>query len=136
MLRATFYLAVSLGLAGLASTPSAFSSDDTEGLSNFEVERVIQRNMPGLKSCFELAKTPVGTTDGKLLLEFKVGMDGKVHGLRIQSKTIRETDFLRCMERKVTEWAFPLPRGGMDVEVQYPLHFRLRPQAVANTRSP
>ena len=114
----------------------AQASDDSEGLSQLEVQRVIQRKGKSLKPCFDLVHSSQVVVQGQLQLSFKIGLQGRVKDLKVDAAGIANPAFVQSIAQKVSLWEFPFPRGGMDIDVEYPLVFKLTPGTVANTDSP
>ncbi len=124
-------LFLGLGLLAGLSNISRAGDDDENGLSQIEVERTIQRNIPKLKRCFTLNTRSAGSGDGSILIQFKVNMRGRVTHPEIDSNESLQPLFHKCIRESVSEWIFPLPRGGIDVDVSYPLLSRMRPNSGA-----
>jgi hypothetical protein len=96
--------------------------DIVGSLDKDTIRRVIRRAMPGIKFCYEQALTQSPDLGGKVKIYFVVSPTGSVTA----SKAVDgiQSDVDSCVARKISQLAFPAPKGGGLVEVTYPFMFK------------
>lgn len=88
------------------------------------IKRVVRENYAQFKYCYEkqLVKNP--EVEGKVVLKFLIGADGKVQKAEVTETTIESADMEQCMLRAAKRMQFPEPMGGGVVDVVYPFVFK------------
>jgi TonB family protein len=95
-----------------------------EGLTADEVGEVILRHAAEIRYCYEDALLRNPSVEGQLQLLFKISPRGRVSSTQIKSSTLGEARLEDCVIRKLSSWAFPQPKGGIEVPVTYPFVFK------------
>ena len=101
-----------------ASVPAVSGAMDTD-----VVRRVVLRNLPSVRRCYELALRGDPTLSGRLGVRFTLGADGRVIAVTLTSDTLRDPSLRECIQRAITRWVFPAT--GSQITVSYP--FNLTP---------
>ena len=95
------------------------------GLSRYVVQATIAKYLSQVRACYEegLQRNPglKGTVD----VAFTIRGNGKVKSSRVRKSSLGDKKVEKCITTKMRGWNFPKPRGGVDVNVNYP--FLLRP---------
>jgi hypothetical protein len=99
-------------------------TDVGEGLTKDEVGEVIHRHMSEVRYCYESAMLRTPELEGKMVAGFVIGKDGIVKSTEVRSSTLPDPRLDDCILRRLVTWKFPLPKGGIDVEVTYPFIFK------------
>lgn len=95
----------------------------TGGLTTQEVQAVIRANLNQIRHCYEQLLQRSPNANGKIKVNFVVNAEGRVSSSSIQSDTIGDSVMAGCVTSKIVRWAFPKPRGGQNVNVNYPFVF-------------
>ncbi len=95
----------------------------TGPMSSKTIKKVVRAHYAQFKYCYEkqLSKDP--TLEGKVVLKFVIGADGKVSEATVVETTIKSAELERCMLRAARRMKFPQPLGGGVVVVKYPFVF-------------
>jgi outer membrane biosynthesis protein TonB len=83
------------------------------------IRRVVRAHIPEIRHCYNQALTRDPTAQGKVVIDFTIGEDGKVVASKVSSSDMADQDAPRCMSDAVLRWSFPRPDGGQ-VVVSYP----------------
>lgn len=94
-------------------------------LSREHVQRVIRRNVPKFKFCFESALRSTPDLEGRVLLSFVVKQDGAVMSAELTHGTLGNQDADRCLREATLSLTFD-PSPGVTA-VTYPLVFQAAP---------
>jgi hypothetical protein len=88
------------------------------------IRQVIEENRAQIRYCYEkeLVRTP--GLFGKLGVVWTISASGLVEAVRIKEDTLGNGEVARCVAVKIRSWAFPKPRGGGVVMVNYPFVFK------------
>ena len=92
------------------------------GMSREEVKRVIEQHLDEITYCYETALISNPSIKGKITMEWKILMTGKVGEVRIKSSTIKSPEIYSCIKSAIKTWQFPKPVGN-EVVVSYPFIF-------------
>jgi hypothetical protein len=92
------------------------------GMSREEVKRVIEQHLDEITYCYETALISNPSIKGKITMEWKILMSGKVGEVRIKSSTIKSPEIYSCIKSAIKTWQFPKPVGN-EVVVSYPFIF-------------
>ena len=92
------------------------------GMSREEVKRVIEQHLDEITYCYETALISNPSIKGKITMEWKILMSGKVGEVRIKSSTIKSPEIYSCIKAAIKTWQFPKPVGN-EVVVSYPFIF-------------
>jgi hypothetical protein len=93
------------------------------GLPKEAIHRVVRAHQAGIKYCYETELVRLPKLGGKIVVQWRIDLDGKVVQPRIRTTTMNNTAVEACLVRQISRWHFPKPAGTM-VEVSYPFLFR------------
>ncbi len=113
---------------------AAFGTDDAAqgakrddcksgGLTPQEIMAVIRANLNQIRKCYEELLERQAKAQGKVLVNFQVGLTGKVETAAVTTSTIADDKFQGCIVTRLRAWKFPKPRGSQPVTVNYPFVF-------------
>ena len=87
-----------------------------------DIQKVVSARQSGITYCYEkeLARDP--ELQGKVTVNWRIGIDGKVMKAIIENSTLNSKDVEGCMVRNIERWQFPKPEGGM-CQIRYPFVF-------------
>lgn len=111
-----------LKLGAINSEAGGASVD--EGLEKSEVGNVINAHLGEIRYCYESAALNQAKIEGKLVVHFMIGPEGKVKSADSVSSTLPDSRIDSCVVKRLKGWTFPKPRGGTTVSVTYPFVFR------------
>lgn len=120
----TSTMATHTATKALVSTSTTTSVGRVGVLSKEEIGRVIRRNLPRFKYCYEVALKTNPKLAGKVSVHFKIGPTGEVAEASIRSDTMRELSVAACLVKVMRSLKFPQPRNGGVVVVTYPFVFQ------------
>jgi hypothetical protein len=94
------------------------------GLAKDVVGRIVRRHWNEIRYCYEkeLAKDP--NLAGKVSMSFRIGPMGDVLSAQVSESTLGNEAAEQCMTGNIRRWAFPQPKGGGVVDVNYPFMFQ------------
>jgi hypothetical protein len=95
----------------------------SDGLSKDIVQRVVRAHQGGVKYCYETELMRQPKLGGKIVVSWRIDLEGKVASARIRTTTMNNTAVEACLVRQIGRWRFPKPAGTM-VDVSYPFLFR------------
>ncbi len=98
-----------------------------EGLTKDEVGEVIHKHLSEVRYCYEAAMIRQPDIEGKLMIHFIIGAaagQGAVKSAEVTTSTLSDPKLDDCVVRRLVTWKFPLPKGGVDVNVTYPFIFK------------
>jgi len=93
------------------------------GLSREEIQRVISRVTPQVRSCYEKELMRMPELSGKLVMRWSIAPSGAVTGLVTEVDTLQSPPVDACVQRVLGRLTFPAPSGGGSVSVIYPFVF-------------
>jgi hypothetical protein len=105
----------------VAVTTGAPSTDG--GLSKEQILKVVQSHAAAIQFCYEKELQRFPHLSGKVVIGWKVGLDGRVDGARIDSSSLGNPSAESCMVRQVKAWQFPKPNGVI-CSVTFPFFFK------------
>lgn len=87
-----------------------------------DILRVVNSRQRGIQYCYEkeLARNP--ELGGKVILNWNIGLDGKVMKVWVGSSTLKNGTVESCMTRSISRWTFTKPDGGI-CQIQFPFVF-------------
>ncbi len=86
------------------------------------IKSTIKRNLPQVKACYERELKQKPTLEGKVVVAWTIGADGRVRRPRVVRNSTGSRGFLPCVTRSVASWRFPRAESPSDIE--YPFVFR------------
>jgi TonB family protein len=106
-------------------TPCGMGSCRThiEGISRAEVSRVILRNLPRFKYCYERELNAHPNLSGKVTVRFTIAPTGQVAEAGIGESSLDNEAVQQCVVKTMASLVFPAPRGGGIAVVSYPFVF-------------
>lgn len=99
------------------------------GLARHVIQRVVRRHSAEIRFCYEQALSRRPSLEGRVVVSFVVGSDGRVTSSEIGSTTLNDEAVEACIARAVQRWTFPGPEGGGAVTVNYPFVLSHAPAA-------
>jgi TonB family protein len=106
---------VALGCAGAASQPAKLAP---QGLSQGEIQEVVQSKMKVIEGCAVIAEA----TGGSLVVEFEVAPSGAVDRVSITDSTVNNDALESCLVKTFQRMKFP----SAEVSTRSEFPFRLR----------
>ncbi len=107
-----------LKVAVTTGTPSADG-----GLSKEQILKVVQSHAAAIQFCYEKELQRFPHMAGKVVIGWKVNLDGRVDSSKVDSSSLGNADAESCMARQVRAWQFPKPNGVVCV-VSFPFFFK------------
>ena len=109
-----------IGSSGTSLIPLGTESVVKGGLDKDSIFRVIQKNMGQIRFCYEqeLQKNP--KLSGKVSVHFIINGRGLVQSAKVNQSSLNSKPVHDCIVRRLLSWKFPLPYGGVNVDVSYP----------------
>lgn len=90
-----------------------------KGLSQDQITETINSNMKDIISCYKKGLSDNPQLQGRLVLIWTIGLDGKVKLVEVAESTLDNSTNNCCME-KVKFWQFDQLAGGEEVLVKFP----------------
>ena len=92
-------------------------------LSKAEIGRVIRRNLPRFKHCYEKELNKNPDLGGKVAVYFTIAPTGSVAQAKVRETSMDDTNVESCVVKVMKSLKFPKPKGGGIVVVTYPFVF-------------
>jgi outer membrane biosynthesis protein TonB len=122
------YLILALFVWGCVGTPKnnrTFSGFDAiESPTKKEINQVVRSHMKEIRSCYREAKKQDPHLEGKLVLNWTIGENGKVIQAHIGQSSIVVPDLETCTLTKLQSWTFPAPMGKKTANASFPFVFK------------
>jgi hypothetical protein len=118
-----------LGLSGNAAVEGGTGyGQDVKGPSDTGLDRdvidaIIRRRQDRIRLCYERQLNFNPKLAGKVALHFVIGATGQVISRNITEDTMKNQSVNKCILSEIATWTFPAPRGGVNVDVDYPFFF-------------
>ncbi|RKG76469.1 FHA domain-containing protein [Corallococcus sp. CA049B] len=110
-------------VGGTVTRATARSISSTQGTVDREaVARVINSHLNEVHGCYERALLKDPGLAGKVVLEWAIGLNGRVASAKTKSSTLRNASVEACILSSLKGWQFPAPKGGQ-VIITYPFLF-------------
>lgn len=87
-----------------------------------DIQRVVRARSRGVQYCYDKALAANPELAGKLMVSWRIGLDGRVAAVRVESNTLGSRDVAGCVQRAIKRWRFPKPEGGQ-CQIRYPFVF-------------
>ncbi len=94
------------------------------GLDKDQIAEVIKKNIGQIRECYERQLSANRDLYGKVLVKFVISAQGGVLEPKVENTTLKSSMVEGCMLRRLSNWKFPLQRGGTMVKVSYPFLFK------------
>lgn len=102
----------------------ACNGEGCNGLPKADIARVIRRNIPRFRHCYEKELNANPNLAGKVAVTFTIGPTGAVIASAVRESSIDEAKVETCVLRTMQSLKFPQPKGGGVVIVTYPFVFQ------------
>jgi outer membrane biosynthesis protein TonB len=93
------------------------------GLSKEQILKVVQSHAAAIQFCYEKELQRFPHLAGKVVIDWKVNLDGRVDGAKVGSSSLGNPSAESCMVRQVKNWQFPKPNGVI-CNVSFPFFFK------------
>lgn len=93
------------------------------GLSKEQILKVVQSHAAAIQFCYEKELQRFPHLAGKVVVDWKVMLDGRVDAAKIGSSSLGNPSAESCMVRQVKNWQFPKPNGVI-CNVSFPFFFK------------
>lgn len=87
------------------------------------IKRVVRQHRNEIRYCYEKELQKNAKLAGQIKVKFTISGTGRVISAIVSSSTVKNRSVEGCMTRKIRRWAFPEPKGGGIVIVNYPFNF-------------
>lgn len=87
-----------------------------------DIQKIVMARRNGPAYCYEKALAGDPELAGKVMLNWRIGQDGRVQKVIVESSTLSDPAVAQCIARQVERWVFPPTEGGM-CQVRYPFVF-------------
>lgn len=94
------------------------------GLPKADIAKVIRRNIPRFRHCYEKELNANPNLAGKVAVTFTIGPTGSVIATAVRETSIDDAKVEGCVLRTMQSLKFPQPKGGGVVIVTYPFVFQ------------
>ena len=95
------------------------------GLDRHVIQATIAKYLSQVRACYEDRLRVKPGLEGTLNMDFQIGPSGRLNFSKVKSSSVGDEQVGSCVAQKMMGWEFPKPRGGVNVNVNYP--FALRP---------
>lgn len=113
-----------VGSAGTSSMALAQEATVASGLDRDQIAAVINKNLGQVRFCYEQGLQSEPNLSGRVAVAFTIGGNGVVKTASVESTTMNAKVVEDCIVMRLKTWKFPLPQGGVDVQVTYPFVLR------------
>jgi TonB family protein len=93
-------------------------------LSREAIQRVIRRELPGIRYCYQQGLLGRPDLEGRVTLKFIIGGAGVVQTAVIAQSSLGDPRVEVCIAQAAKRWTFTAPEGGGIVIVNYPFTFQ------------
>jgi TonB family protein len=93
------------------------------GLSKEQILKVVQSHAAAIQFCYEKELQRFPHLAGKVVVDWKVNLDGRVEAAKVGSSSLGNPSAESCMVRQVKNWQFPKPNGVI-CNVSFPFFFK------------
>jgi TonB family protein len=101
------------------------AEDAGGGLPKEEIARTVHEDLDGIRGCYEAALRTAPTLEGKVMVEFVVGPDGRVRSAQdVSDPAFPRAGVAACVVARFKALRFPRVNGGGAVTVRYPFVFK------------
>jgi hypothetical protein len=95
------------------------------GLDRYVINATIAKYLSQVRRCYEDQLKYNPNLEGQVHVNFEIAGTGMLNFSRVTRSTLGDTTVEKCITTKMMSWKFPEPKGGVNVNVNYP--FLLRP---------
>lgn len=108
------------GSSGATPMPLSAEANVAAGLDRDQIAAVINRNIGQVTYCYEQGLSQDSSLNGRVAISFVIGGTGLVKTAKVSSSTLNSKSVEDCIVMRLKTWKFPVPEGGVDVDVTYP----------------
>jgi pSer/pThr/pTyr-binding forkhead associated (FHA) protein len=94
------------------------------GLDKEVIAAYIKSQLGQIRYCYERQLSANPDLYGKVQIQFTIAASGHVSQHAIGQTTLKSAMVEGCILRRVAQWKFPEPKGGIEVRVTYPFLFK------------
>ena len=95
------------------------------GLSRYVINATIAKYLSQVRRCYEAQLKFHPELQGVVEVNFEINKTGMLNYSKVKKSTIGNKKVEGCITEKMMSWKFPKPKGGVNVNINYP--FMLRP---------
>jgi hypothetical protein len=95
------------------------------GLSRYAINATIAKYLSQVRRCYETQLKFHPELQGVVEVNFEINKTGMLNYSKVKKTTLNNKKVEGCITTKMMGWKFPKPRGGVNVNINYP--FMLRP---------
>jgi TonB family protein len=92
------------------------------GLSREQIRRVVRRNLPQVRACYEQTLVSRPDLEGRVSVQFIISPSGAVQSAAVAGSSVANTTMESCVAQAVRRWPFPATAGV--TSVTYPFMFQ------------
>jgi len=96
--------------------------DCSGDLAPAEIQRVLGDEQSAIRSCYERQLRNNNQLQGDVVLQVRIGNDGRVAGTRVRGN-LRDNEVKSCIQSIAKGWSFPAPAGGTCAVFEAPYRF-------------
>ena len=108
------------GSSGATPIPLGNEANVAQGLDRDQIAAVINRNLGQVTYCYEQGLKDTPGIRGRIAIAFVIGGTGSVKSASVDSTSLNAKSVEDCIVMRLKTWKFPVPEGGVDVQVKYP----------------
>ena len=108
------------GSSGATPIPLGNEANVAQGLDRDQIAAVINRNIGQVTYCYEQGLKDTPGIRGRIAIAFVIGGTGSVKSANVDSTSLNAKSVEDCIVMRLKTWKFPVPEGGVDVQVKYP----------------
>jgi hypothetical protein len=113
-----------VGSTGAAPIGLSQEATVATGLDRDQIAAVINRNLGQVRFCYEQGLQGDPNLNGRVAVAFVIGGNGAVKTANVENTSLNSKMIEDCIVLRLKSWKFPLPQGGVDVQVSYPFVLR------------
>ena len=113
-----------VGSSGASPVPLGAEASVAKGLDKDQIAAVINRNLGQVRFCYEQGLQGNAALNGRVVAGFVIGGNGLVKTAEVENTTLNAKAVEECLIMRLKSWKFPLPEGGVDVQVSFPFVLR------------
>jgi hypothetical protein len=95
------------------------------GLSRYAINATIAKYLSQVRRCYENQLNKQPGLEGLVTVSFQINRTGMLNYSKVKNTSLNSSTVEKCITTKMMSWKFPKPKGGVDVNINYP--FMLRP---------
>ncbi len=95
------------------------------GLSRYAINATIAKYLSQVRRCYEAQLNKKPGLEGLVTVSFQINGTGMLNYSKVKNTTLNSAVVEKCITTKMMSWKFPKPKGGVNVNINYP--FMLRP---------